>query len=191
MKSPTQQTESPLEIIRRLESLLRIGTVSEVRHSDARCRVKTGTMHTDWLPWLTLRAGQDRTWWAPEPDEQVIVLSPGGDTRAGFVLPAGYSEKKPAPGKSAEVARMSFADGTVIEYDRAVNVLRVRGPQLIKLEATSQVLLAGDVYIDGNLHVNGSIRANGSVMGAGGVWPPRPLMVPGMARSGADGGIHP
>ena len=84
MESPISQPESPLEIVRRLENVVRLGTVAEVRYeTPARCRIKTGDLVTDWLPWTTARAGGDRSWWAPEVGEQVIVLSPGGNTGAG------------------------------------------------------------------------------------------------------------
>ena len=57
MDSPVAQTESPYEIIRRLEGLIRTGTIAAVRHArPARCRVKTGNLTTNWIPWLALRA---------------------------------------------------------------------------------------------------------------------------------------
>ena len=74
MESPITQPESPLEIVRRLENVVRLGTVAEVRYeTPARCRIKTGDLITDWLPWTTARAGGDRSWWAPEVGEQVIA----------------------------------------------------------------------------------------------------------------------
>ncbi len=188
----SDSSQSPIDILRRLENLIRLGTVAQVRHEGPpRCRVKSGNLLTDWLPWMTSRAGADSTWWAPEVGEQVIVLSPGGNVGAGVVLPALNSDHHPAPGKSGDVARFAFADGTVIEYDRAVHVLHVSGPHLIKLRASGQVQLDGDVYVRGDLHVTGSIRADRRIMGAQGVWPMRPLQVPRMAPSNADAGIHP
>ena len=93
MESPITQPESPLEIVRRLENVVRLGTVAEVRYeTPARCRIKTGDLVTDWLPWTTARAGGDRSWWAPEVGEQVIILSPGGNTGAGVVFPSAYSD---------------------------------------------------------------------------------------------------
>lgn len=192
MESPITQPESPLEIVRRLENLVRLGTVAEVRHATpARCRVQTGALLTDWLPWITARAGGDRTWWAPEVGEQVIILSPGGNTGAGVVLPAAYSDTNEQPGQRDDVARVVFKDGVSIEYDRALHVLRVSSPQLITLRVSSQVRIEGDLYVNGRLHVTRDIRSDGQIMGARGVWPPRPLMVPRIQRNSADEGIHP
>jgi len=68
MDSPVAQTESPYEIIRRLEGLIRTGTIAAVRHArPARCRVKTGNLTTNWIPWLAMRAAGENAsvWGAP------------------------------------------------------------------------------------------------------------------------------
>ena len=192
MESPITQPESPLEIVRRLENLVRLGTVAEVRYeTPARCRIKTGDLVTDWLPWTTARAGGDRSWWAPEVGEQVIILSPGGNTGAGVVFPSAYSDTHEQPGQREDVARVVFRDGVTIEYDRAAHVLRVKSPTMITLSAVGQIALDGDVRVSGNLHVAGTIRSDRRIFGLQGVWPPRPNVVPPMARGSADEGIAP
>lgn len=65
------------EIMRLITNLIRTGTVTEVDRENWLCRVKTGDLETNWINWLTLRAGGARTWWCPSPDEQVVVLSMG------------------------------------------------------------------------------------------------------------------
>lgn len=66
------------EIQRLLRNLIRVGVVTNVNTKDALCRVQTGDMATDWLNWLTRRAGRSRDWWAPSIGEQVLILSIGG-----------------------------------------------------------------------------------------------------------------
>jgi phage baseplate assembly protein V len=51
-----------------------------------------------------IRAGQDRTWHAQEPGEQVV----------GNV----YRDAHPAPGDTGAISRTVFKDGAVLEYDR-------------------------------------------------------------------------
>ena len=47
------------------------------------------------LPWLRRRGGLDWEWWAPEVDEQVVILSPDGDlNRAVIVGSLPYSKLK-------------------------------------------------------------------------------------------------
>ncbi len=57
------------EIMRLITNLIRTGTVTEVDRENWLCRVKVGELETNWINWLTLRAGSARTWWCPSPDE--------------------------------------------------------------------------------------------------------------------------
>lgn len=66
------------EIMRLITNLIRTGVVTEVDRENWLCRVKTGDLETNWINWLTLRAGNARTWWKPSEGEQVVLLSLGG-----------------------------------------------------------------------------------------------------------------
>ena len=72
------------EIMRLITNLIRTGVVTEVDRENWLCRVKTGDLETNWINWLTLRAGKSRTWWKPSVGEQVVLFSLGGnlETRA-------------------------------------------------------------------------------------------------------------
>ncbi len=107
------------EMERRMSNIVRPGTVLEADYEKARIKVQCGGNQTAWIPWMTSRAGEDRSWHAPEVGEQVIVLSPSGDLAAGFVLPGGvYKNDYPANADSADVSRTTYKDGAVHEYDR-------------------------------------------------------------------------
>ncbi|EOU4373733.1 phage baseplate assembly protein V [Escherichia coli] len=67
------------EIMRLITNLIRTGVVTEVDRENWLCRVKTGELETNWISWLTLRAGNARTWWRPSEGEQVVLLSLGGN----------------------------------------------------------------------------------------------------------------
>lgn len=105
------------DLTRRLENLIRLGTVAEVDPATARCRVKTGGIVTAWLPCFTLRAGEDRTWDPPSVGEQGIVFSPSGDPATGAVLVGLNSDAFPAPDNNPNRHRRTYRDGAVIEYD--------------------------------------------------------------------------
>ncbi len=62
------------ELNRKLANIIRIGLIKEVDYEKARVRVKVGEFLTDWLPWITARAGEDRSWFAPNIDEQVVIF---------------------------------------------------------------------------------------------------------------------
>lgn len=137
------------ELDRRLANLIRVGVVAELDESSARVRVKSGEILTAWLPWLTHRAGQDRTWWAPEPGEQVLLLAPNGDMARGFVLPSLYQDASPPPGDRKTLHRTEYADGTSVEYDREAGHLTVDcvGDVTIKGARTLRVEFGGPVEV--------------------------------------------
>lgn len=183
MSSEQPASLHPTELLRRLENTVRLGTIAAVRHeAPARCRVKTGGNTTDWLPWITGRAGKDRTWWAPEVGEQVLVFSPGGNLSAGVVMPGCYSDSHPQPDDDPEVSCIEFEDGVRIEYNRARHVLTISSPMLVELCA-GQVLLDADVYITRKLHIQGDAYIAGKGYAQGGLWPAVQTSVPPMQRS--------
>ncbi|HGJ5877296.1 MAG TPA: phage baseplate assembly protein V [Arsenophonus sp.] len=65
-------------LVHRLQNLIRVSVVVGV-DSQKGCWVKSGDLITDWLKWLTLRAGrQTSTLNAPSKGEQVLILALGG-----------------------------------------------------------------------------------------------------------------
>jgi phage baseplate assembly protein V len=106
------------ELQRRLDNLVMLGVIEEADYPAQRVRVRLGELLTGWLPWTTLRAGQDRTWWAPEIGEQVLVISRSGDPALGVVIGAIYRDAHPGPADRATVSHTVRPDGTVEEYDR-------------------------------------------------------------------------
>ncbi|MBU9850078.1 phage baseplate assembly protein V [Rahnella aceris] len=131
--------ETLSEIARAVRDLIRIGVVAEVDTNLGRCRVQTGELITDWLHWLTPRAGSSRTWWAPSVGEQVLLLSLGGELDTGFVLPAIYSDDFPAPSASPQAYHVSFSDGAVVEYEPETGALTVSGIKTAAITATTSI----------------------------------------------------
>lgn len=106
---------------RRLGNLLRWGRIVEVDHAKGLCRALTGELPTPWLPWFVSRAGNDRTWWAPEPGEQCLILSESGEIGNGVVMVGVYSEAFAAPASDGDIHRTVYGDGAVFEYNRATH----------------------------------------------------------------------
>lgn len=129
------------EIMRFVRNLIRIGVVTEVDTARALCRVETGGMKTDWLHWLTSRAGRSRTWWAPSVGEQVLLLAIGGELDTAFVLPGIYSDDNPAPSASADALHIAFPDGAVIEYEPETGALSVSGIKTATVTASDSVVV--------------------------------------------------
>lgn len=133
----TQETLS--ELSRAVRDIIRIGVVAEVDTTLGLCRVQSGELVTDWLHWLTSRAGSSRTWWAPSVGEQVLLLSLGDELDTGLVLPGIYSDDFPAPSASPQAYHVSFSDGAVLEYEQETGALTVSGVQTADISAATSI----------------------------------------------------
>ncbi|KAB1493331.1 phage baseplate assembly protein V [Serratia proteamaculans] len=131
--------ETISELARAVRNLIRIGVIVDVDATQARCRVQLGGNTSDWLQWLTCRAGGARTWWAPSVGEQVLLLALGGELDTAFVLPGIYSDDFPAPSASAEAYHNCFPDGAVIEYEPETGALAVTGIKTADVQASESI----------------------------------------------------
>ncbi|KAG8290561.1 hypothetical protein J6590_079699 [Homalodisca vitripennis] len=91
--------------------------------------------NSDYLPWITSKAGKDRDWSPPDIDEQVLVLSPLGELSLGIVLPGIYQEKYPALENKKEINSVKFQDGTKFTYDKEKHHLEIEVADKITLKA--------------------------------------------------------
>jgi phage baseplate assembly protein V len=146
------------EIERVTEGIIRIGVVDSVLHDEGKCRVKLGDRLSHKLKFIAPRAGDDKVYWPPDVGEQVLILSPGGDDTAGFVLTGIFSNLKPLPEGAGENKFITeFKDGSRIEYDRESHRLKLDIQGDIVITATGDIRMesSGDVTIKGqNIHLN-------------------------------------
>lgn len=157
------------QLNRLLENLVRLGTIAEVNHQAARVKVQSGRLLTGWLPWVAPRAGTDREWNPPTVGEQVVLLSPSGQTANGVVLVGLFSDGHPANGDRANLHRYTYADGAVIEYDSAAHHLRAILPAggSTELVSTGGISITGDITHQGNYTQTGDYTQAGSQNVAG------------------------
>lgn len=154
---------------RLIENLIRLGTVAEVDHGSltdkrpARVRVQSGDLLTGWLPWTALRAGTTRDWDPPSVGEQVLVLSPSGQTAQGIAITGLFSALIPANGDRAGLRRRTYPDGAVVEYDSEAHQLLATLPAggRVEIVAPGGFKLQGDVDIDGLVTVTRDVVAAG------------------------------
>ena len=109
------------DLARRLDNLIRLGTIAAVDHARALCRVQSGGLLTDWLPWAERRAGNTRTWTPPTVGEQVLLLCPSGEPGAGIVLTGIYTNAHDQPSASADEHVTHYPDGARDRYDHAAH----------------------------------------------------------------------
>lgn len=146
------------DLKRRIHNVVRVGEIHAADYAAARVRVKMGDIITAWLPWMTHRAGNDRTWHAPEVGEQVVVVSPSGDLAMGFVMPSVFQNDFPGPENVATKATTIYDDGATFQYDREAHKWTINIPAG---EVSVDLTTGGDVNaeIDGdvNFHVTGDV----------------------------------
>ncbi|WP_440055497.1 phage baseplate assembly protein V [Pseudoalteromonas sp. T1lg65] len=167
ISNPYQSELALSDLQHRLSKLIAIGTVEEVDYETATVKVKIGNWITKKLPWLTTQAGQDMTWQAPEIGEQVVVLSPCGDTAQGVVLGSLYSQQfaaeqtEVAAAQRPDVQKVRYQDGSVIEYDRKSHryLIDIKGA-----DATVDVISAGTLNITTAKDIRVQTDANATVL---------------------------
>ncbi|WP_434629444.1 phage baseplate assembly protein V [Chromobacterium sp. CV08] len=157
--------ENFADLSRRLESLIRFGTIAEVDHASRRVRVKSGGLTSNWMPWGASRAGQTRDWEPPTPGEQVVLLCPSGDPAGGVALLALYSDQFDAPSGSPDEHLRVYPDGARVLYNHATGALTVSGTKTATVQAAERVTLdVPETLITGNVTINGRLTVLGDVM---------------------------
>ena len=166
----SQQTEAE----RRTANLLRLGTILTVDHAKTVARVQSGSIETDWLPWVTPRAGDVKVWSPPKEGEQVIVLAVGGEFTTGVILPSIFASN--APNSSADEFSVHFPDGAELKYNFAIGHFSLSGCKTATVQAKEQVTVdcpqstfTGNVQINGTLTVNKAVKAQSTVTASGGI----------------------
>lgn len=132
------------DLNRRLESLLREGTVIEVDHNARRVRVESGGLQTDWIRWLAQRTGDSVTWDPPSEGEPGLLLCPSGEPTTGLFLPGVYCDGHDSPSSSPTQHVRVYRDGARVQYDFAAHALTATLPA----GATVQVAAPGSVTVE-------------------------------------------
>ena len=170
-----------IDLLRRLENMIRIGTIIDVDLSGEipLYRVKTGELETDWIAAAVQRAGTAKKSHAYTDGEQVVLLSPSGDLGAAMISHALNSDSNPTPDHHETRDRTTYPDGAVIEYDPESGALHATGIKTATVQASTLVTIdcpeskfTGNVEISGNalvkqiLTYQGGLNNNGSSSGA-------------------------
>ena len=160
---------------RLLANLIRVGTILEVDHARARCRVKSGKLETNWIAWLEHRAGATRSWDPPTVGEQCVLLCPSGEPASAIALVGLYSDARPAPVTDQNKHHTRYPDGAVIEYDHAAGALKATGIKTALVQASKHCTIdcpentiTGNTLIKGTLTVEKLFTYQAGMKGTGG-----------------------
>lgn len=162
-----------VELSRRLENLVRFGTVHSVDHAARRVRVQSGHLVTQWLPWFERRAGETTTWDPPTVGEQCVILSPSGEPAGGMVFYGAPSDLIDTPSHDPVKHVILFPDGATFSYDHEASHLEIAGIKTATIIASERITndtplthMTGKCVVDGLFTYNnglaGRAGANGS-----------------------------
>ncbi|WP_175773531.1 phage baseplate assembly protein V [Paraburkholderia phenazinium] len=175
------------ETRRLLLNLIRKGAIMDVDHSSQppTCRVSSGGLETNWLPFISARAGTTREWNPPTKGEQVVLFCPMGDPAQGVVLCGLNSDDAPAPSNSPDTHTRAYPDGAIVDYNHAAHSLTANlpagatvlivAPGSVTVQTRQATVKADDVMLDarqttctGALLVKGPFVFQGGMTGQGG-----------------------
>lgn len=133
-----------------IKKLIRVGTVSSVNAAAGSVRVAFAAqddMVTYELPVITRGSKNNKDYWLPDVDEQVLCLflpnTSGRGVCDGFVLGTFYSSVDAPVENSGDVHAVKYGDGTIIKHDRSTGKLTIN--------ATGDI----DIIAGGNVTING------------------------------------
>lgn len=186
------------DLFRLLQNLIRLGTIAQVE--GAKARVKIGPQLTsEWLSWITPRAGSTCAWSAPTVGEQVMVLSPGGDLTRGVILPALFSKAFDAPESSDAIHTTHYPDGAVVQYDHVAHILSATlpgGTAIITADkvtsdapltvCTGDLTVMGSLLVEQNATVTGATALNGGASAKAGTAGGPAVAVQGSVKASDD-----
>lgn len=177
-----------------INELARVGVVTQRYPDRGTVRVKLVGVDDQVsyeLPVVFRKTSKDKDYWMPDINEQVLCIFLGQGLEQGFVLGSIYSKSDPVPVSSNDKWVKVFADGTIIEYDRATHKLKldvkgdieisaqgtvtIKSNSIIDLQAPglsiqsstgggASTTITGNLTMEGDLSVDGDINASGYII---------------------------
>lgn len=139
-----------------IKRLIRVGTVSSVNAAAGTVRVAFAAqddMVTYELPVITRGSKNNKDYWLPDIDEQVLCLflpnTSGRGVCDGFVLGTFYSSVDAPVENSGDVHAVKYGDGTIIKHDRSTGKLTINATGDIDIIAGGKVTINGQtIYLN-------------------------------------------
>lgn len=135
--------------------MYRRGIVTEVDASRCRCKVRfpdKQDMLSGWLDVLQRNTSTVKDYGLPAVGELVAMVLDERD-EAGCILGAIYTEANKPTNPSAEIRRVTFADGTVVQYGNGK--LTISGPAAVEVTATGVLKVSPATELLDSLKVAG------------------------------------
>lgn len=139
-----------------IKKLIRVGTVSSVNAAAGSVRVAFAAqddMVTYELPVITRGSKNNKDYWLPDVDEQVLCLflpnTSGRGVCDGFVLGTFYSSVDAPVENSGDVHAVKYGDGTIIKHDCSTGKLTINATGDIDIIAGGKITINGQtIYLN-------------------------------------------
>lgn len=139
-----------------IKKLIRVGRVSSVNAAAGSVRVAFAAqddMVTYELPVITRGSKNNKDYWLPDVDEQVLCLflpnTSGRGVCDGFVLGTFYSSVDAPVENSGDVHAVKYGDGTIIKHDRSTGKLTINATGDIDIIAGGKITINGQtIYLN-------------------------------------------
>lgn len=164
------------EIERRMQNLLRLGTIAEIDNAQHLVRVKTGDILTQWLEYPADIGNNYHRWRPVRIGQQVLIACISGEINNALIVSMLYDNANPPPNTSASQDVIAFDDGTTLTYDSAESRLTAAcvgdvdvtsGGKINATAATSITLDAPQTTITGRCTVEKLLTYLGGMAGSG------------------------
>lgn len=132
------------DLNRRLENLLRLGTIAEVDHAARKVRVQSGDIKTNWLDWPA-EIGRNYKRWRPlRLGTQVMIACISGDPAQAQIIGMLYTNDIASPSSDEAIDLIQFDDGSYVKHNASSGLLHIHAKGNLNLTA------------DGNIQINGT-----------------------------------
>lgn len=168
---------TPAELKRRLENIVQVGTISQTKSADGKALARVvldddgeDKRVSKFLPVLNIANAFMKVWVPIKVGEQVLVISPFGNSNSGFIIRSIFNRSCKEPtGANEHTTVVEFDDGTIIHYDSKASELKINVAKSINIFCQSATITADTVditaavSIDGDLSVTGDISCDGEI----------------------------
>ncbi|MDC5718264.1 phage baseplate assembly protein V [Vibrio europaeus] len=132
------------ELNRRLNQMIRFGTVIEINSDETLIKVQHGKNETKFIKWFTLASGEMNQYRCPSKGELALLLDISSGVSSNYLALCGWEgEKFPFPIKNAKQAITQFGPLEFL-WDSEAETITIKAPKKIILD-TELVESTGDV----------------------------------------------
>lgn len=135
-----------------LRNIIRVGRVSSVDTQNNTAKVyypDRDNMISDNLHIINRASQNDKDYWVPDVDEQVLCLilpnAGGNGMQEGFILGSFYSTTNAPVVNSADKRAIHFKDGGHIIHDRSTGNFDIHATGNINIKAAGEIKINGEV----------------------------------------------